>query len=790
MPFLSVFRKRKPPPVQLAALLAAELQKVILAEEDKTALLAKVMECQHHEVQHHPQFAAAIQKVKELFSTWLDPHPALDITVSMAEAVAWLQERYGIASSHLFEMLRRMRHAGHQYGAPESFFEHADFFMQTVMEKQRCRHKEAFGAFGKALIIFDSHGNNVDVNDAACKLLGYSKEEMLSPSFNWLAVTATPDDAKTVENRIRRLVTSGGSAHYENQYRTKDGRIIAVLNTSSALRNGFFACCMEETTALRQKEAELEQAYTFWRMLFDQAPIGIEVYDLDGRYLYVNPLFCEMAGMTREELLAPGFDYKTLFSECLEDTMAQVENAAATGDPEMGELVITSRGQRTEVMCTTIRLSQQDSKGRPLLASFHQNIQPLRAKEAELREERIYLQGIFDSLTEGVVIFGLDGEIYEMNDAYAALVGYSQEELLQKGWLELTALEYRQEDQKRLPDIMAGIAVRFEKDYIHKNGHRVPILISYRLLHRRQGWEKDRLVATCVDLTTEKAQGAALQARINQMREVSQQLEAFAAELAENQKELAQRIEHQLASLEEISASLEEMTAVTQSQTEQSHHTLDATKVMAQAALAVTDRTTILKNKMDELVNTAQVAGDILASIGSISFQTHILSLNASVEAARAGGYGKGFSVLAAEIRNLANKSATDVKRIKQWFNDLDYQVRQNQTAMAESLAQLQTIAEQTGMVQTMVDQVVAAIEENRFGIQQIQEAVANLDRGMKNISASSDDVSAVGDQLLGTSHHLVQTAADQKHAGTGEVYRIAPKRLRGPDLEKDHPLA
>jgi PAS domain S-box-containing protein len=242
MPFLSVFRKRKLSPAQLAALLATELQKAILAEEDKIALLAKVIECQHHEVQRHPQFAAAIQKVKDLFSAWLDPSPVLDSTASMAEAVPWLQERHGIASSHLFAMLRRMRYAGHQYGAPESFFEHADFFMQTVMEKQRSRHKEAFGAFGKALVIFDSHGNNVDVNDAACKLLGYSKEEMLSPSFNWITVTATPDDAKTVENGIRRLVTSGGSVHYENQYRTVDGRIIAVLNTSSVLSNGFFAC--------------------------------------------------------------------------------------------------------------------------------------------------------------------------------------------------------------------------------------------------------------------------------------------------------------------------------------------------------------------------------------------------------------------------------------------------------------------------------------------------------------------------------------------------------------------
>jgi len=141
------------------------------------------------------------------------------------------------------------------------------------------------------------------------------------------------------------------------------------------------------------------------------------------------------------------------------------------------------------------------------------------ASQAE--EERAYWWEIFNSQTEGLCIFDLDGGLYDFNDAFAKLVGYSREELLQKGWLELTAPEYREEDQKRLPDVMAGKTVRFEKAYMHRDGHDVPILVSYRLLKKRPGWDKDRLLATCVDLTEIKAKEQEL-ARIHAAIDVSE----------------------------------------------------------------------------------------------------------------------------------------------------------------------------------------------------------------------------------------------------------------------------
>ena len=125
--------------------------------------------------------------------------------------------------------------------------------------------------------------------------------------------------------------------------------------------------------------------------------------------------------------------------------------------------------------------------------------------EREKAQEISTWQEIVATLPEGICIFDLDGAIYDCNDAYANLVGYSKAELLQKGWLELTPPEYQAAGQKYLTEVMAGQTVRFEKAYVHRAGHHVPILISYQLLTRRPGWDKDRLVATCIDLTTIKA---------------------------------------------------------------------------------------------------------------------------------------------------------------------------------------------------------------------------------------------------------------------------------------------
>ena len=510
-------------------------------------------------------------------------------------------------------------------------------------------------------------------------------------------------------------------------------------------------------------------------------------------------------------------------------------------------------------------------------------------KEALLQEKEVYWREIFEAQTEGLCVFDLDGRLYDFNDAYAQLVGYSREELLQKGWLELTVEEYLEEDQKRLPEIMAGKTVRFEKAYVHKDGHHVPILISYRLLHRQKDWEKDRLLATCVDITAEKAIGeklreerafwgavfngapssmflmnmdgrladaneacarehgyspeelravinqgvnaiqlfvpprrhekiknlladvaegklavyefedirkdgtpfpvlcmnrkieragkplyliaqvslseikqkeAELQATLHRLRDSGQLLESFAEELFSSQQALSQRIEKEASSLEEISASMEEITATSQAVADQGTHTLEAASAVDGAAQGISAKMTSLKSQMDELSEAAQDTTEIIAAIGKIASQTQILSLNASIEAAKAkGDASRGFAVIAHEIHNLANRTESNVKDTEKWFKKLGAQIQQNLASVNETLLKLDDITSQISRVREMMGQVTAAIEENQSSSRQIQDSVNELEQGVHHLSSMGDEVSRIGWRIRDEAHGLVMVS-------------------------------
>jgi len=127
----------------------------------------------------------------------------------------------------------------------------------------------------------------------------------------------------------------------------------------------------------------------------------------------------------------------------------------------------------------------------------------IKQKEAKLARDVQYQQEVFDSITEGLAEFGSDGSLYNINNAFAELVGYSKEFLLDSkvGWIDLTPPELLAQDRHYIERALTGEAVRYEKEYIHKDGHRIPISLSYRKLERQADLDQDRLIATVSDIT-------------------------------------------------------------------------------------------------------------------------------------------------------------------------------------------------------------------------------------------------------------------------------------------------
>lgn len=528
------------------------------------------------------------------------------------------------------------------------------------------------------------------------------------------------------------------------------------------------------------QESETER--TYWCMLFEEAPIGIVVYDVDGRYHDVNKAFCAMTGIPAHTLLSADFDYRPLFRESMEQMLAQVRCVMTDGISRCAELVITGPQRRIEVLSTLIALPWRDGQGRALQAAFHQDLHLVREKEAALGQERAFWRQIFDSAPSAMVLMAADGRMLDANETYAQEHGYALQEvrgLIGQGVdvfeLFIPATR-RSEAMVWMNKVIQGERVTFEFENQRRDGSIYPVLV---MLQRIERDGQPFFLAAQLELTALKHKEATLRAMVARLEEAGLHLEGVAVGLASSQRELAARIEKKAALLEEISAAAEEMTVAAHEVAQQGHNTQAAAASMDASTRAASGGIEVLQGQMAELAATAQEASGIVNSIGEIAFQTGILAINAAIEAAHAGEQGRGFAVVAAEVRKLATTAAGNVKGIERWFGALEQRIQQSRVTMAENLSQLAVIGSQTSAVHEMMGQVNAAIAENQAGIRQIQAAVATLERGMQELSAMGQQIVTAGDQLLGASGQLTTAAAtmeNTENTENTEITRLVPR--------------
>jgi len=227
-------------------------------------------------------------------------------------------------------------------------------------------------------------------------------------------------------------------------------------------------------------------------------------------------------------------------------------------------------------------------------------------------------------------------------------------------------------------------------------------------------------------------------------RQVTSAAGAFSA----SSQLLANSTSEQASALEQTSASSHQLSATTQANAE-------SAREVANFMTVVDGQVTEANATLDKMITSMKEIGDssskisrIIQVIENISFQTNILALNAAVEAARAGELGLGFSVVADEVRNLAQRSSQAAKDTAELIEESIRRAKEGNTQVGQVVSTIHAITDSTKRVKSLIDTVNAGSAEQARGISQISTATQQLEQSNQRSAAQAEECASASEQL------------------------------------------
>lgn len=235
---------------------------------------------------------------------------------------------------------------------------------------------------------------------------------------------------------------------------------------------------------------------------------------------------------------------------------------------------------------------------------------------------------------------------------------------------------------------------------------------------------------------------------VDGLRSSAEQVSAASAQVSSSSQSSAEGANEQASSLEETSSSLEEMASQTNQNADNAEQADQAMKESAKVVEAGVSSMDRMTEAINEIKDSSSETSKIIKTIDDIAFQTNLLALNAAVEAARAGEAGKGFAVVAEEVRNLAQRSAEAARNTSQLIEKSQENAANGVKVTEQVAGQLRTIRDSAQKVNTLISEITAASKEQAQGVEQVNTAVAEMDKVVQQNASDSEESASAAEEL------------------------------------------
>ncbi len=283
---------------------------------------------------------------------------------------------------------------------------------------------------------------------------------------------------------------------------------------------------------------------------------------------------------------------------------------------------------------------------------------------------------------------------------------------------------------------------------------------------------------------------ASIASLVKEIRASSDTALELSAQLASRSADLSVKTEEQSAALVQTASSMEQMASSTKNNADNTRLASTRAKDATTCAQKGGDLMGQVAKNMQSITDCADQMTEIISIIDGIAFQTNILALNAAVEAARAGDHGKGFSVVAGEVRSLAHRSAEAAKNIKSLIAVTTDNVNQGATIVGEAEQNMHEIVSGASVVSKLMDEIAVTTLQQEKGISQITLALAELEKVTQSNVTMVDELAGSSDVLQHQVEGLLQRIgkfrlAAVKAQGEALPAHVSTPRVNAPLLGK-----